>query len=60
MKLGVESVKKLLETADAYARWSEALRLGSFEEAKRWKEAWIEMLNNLTVDEFLVYLEADI
>lgn len=60
MKLGVESVKKILETVGAYARWSEALRLGSFEEAKLWKQTWVERLNNLTVDEFLTYLEVDV
>lgn len=60
MKLDIESVKKVLEVVDAFARWSESLRLGSFEEAKRWKETWIERLNNLTVDEFIAYLEADI
>lgn len=60
MKLGVESLKKLLEIDKSYARWSEALKLGSFEEVKKWKEDWVERLNNLTVDEFLVYLEADI
>ena len=60
MTLGVESVKKLLKIADAYARWSEALRLGCYEEAKAWKESWVERLNDLTVDEFLMYLESDI
>lgn len=60
MKLGIESVKKILETVDAYARWSEALRLGCSEKAKAHKQVWVERLNNLTVDEFLAYLEADI
>ena len=35
MKLGVESVIKIMETVEAYARWSEALRLGCAEKSKR-------------------------
>lgn len=60
MKLGVESVKKIMEAVDAYARWSEALRLGCPEKAKEHKQVWVERLNDLTVDEFLAYLEGDI
>lgn len=60
MKLSAESVKKILETVEAYARWSEALRLGCAEKANAHKQVWVDRLNDLTVDEFIMYLEADI
>ena len=60
MKLSVESVKKIMETVEAYARWSESLRLGCTEKANAHKQVWVDRLNDLTVDEFIMYLEADI
>lgn len=60
VNLNMESRIKVAQTLAAYVNYTDFVKHGRCDEAEKWKRIWFDRYEDLSNEEFIAYLEADI
>lgn len=56
----MESRIKVAQTLAAYINYTDFVNIGRYDEAEKWKRIWFKRYDDLSNEEIIAYLEADI